>query len=575
MVSVKFKNENITIEVEQGTKLSECIRIANLSIETPCNCMGLCGKCKVRVVGEMYPPSLLEQGFILNEENIRLTCMAEVKGDVEIQLINTNSKLKTINNGYSIDVAINNQIKKVKLPEVDNTSFIPYIETIDMNVNSIPVFEKIGAGRREDHSEIYGVCFENNIIDIVNETDIILGVAVDIGTTGISAYLINLETGEVINKNSYLNPQTEYGGDVLSRISFAINNEDGTKILRDSIVNKINEMVKELVNKNYELDNVYRIMIAANTTMLHFFAGVNPYSIAKAPYRAIFLNKMDISANEIGISINRKGIVTLLPSASSYVGADILAGIAATDFHKKKNSCIFIDIGTNGEIVAISQGKMAATSTAAGPALEGMNISCGMRAVTGAIDSFNIDEDYNISFTTIDGGEAMGICGSALIDIAANMVVKEIVHKSGRFNKNINEKISSRVRDKKFYITDDIYISQKDIRQIQLAKGAISAGISMLLKEVNISLEMVEEVVIAGAFGYHINEDSIKTIGLIPKGFKGKITFVGNSSIEGARLALINKDILETIIGYKNKIEIVELSTKDEFQDYFVESLSF
>ncbi|MBZ9686181.1 ASKHA domain-containing protein [Clostridium estertheticum] len=575
MVSVKFKNENITIEVKQGTKLSECIRIANLSIETPCNCMGLCGKCKVRVVGEMYPPSLLEQGFILNEENIRLACMAEVLGDVEVQLINTNNKLKTINNGYSIDVTINNQIKKIKLPEVDNTSPIPYIETIDMNVNSIPVFEKIAAGRREDHSEIYGVCFENNIIDIVNKTDIILGVAVDIGTTGISAYLVNLETGEVINKNSYLNPQTEYGGDVLSRISFAINNEDGTRVLRDSIVNKINEMVKELINKNYELDNVYRIMIAANTTMLHFFAGVNPYSIAKAPYRAIFLNKMDIRAREIGISINRKGIVTLLPSASAYVGADILAGIAATDFHKKKNSCIFIDIGTNGEIVAIAQGKMAATSTAAGPALEGMNISCGLRAVTGAIDSFNIDEDYNISFTTIDGGEAKGICGSALIDIAANMVVKEIVHKSGRFNKNLNEKISSRVRDKKFYITDDIYISQKDIRQIQLAKGAISAGISMLLKEVNISLEMVEEVVIAGAFGYHINEDSIKTIGLIPKGFKGRITFVGNSSIEGARLALINKDILETIIGFKNKIEIVELSTKDEFQDYFVEALSF
>jgi uncharacterized 2Fe-2S/4Fe-4S cluster protein (DUF4445 family) len=218
---------------------------------------------------------------------------------------------------------------------------------------------------------------------------------------------------------------------------------------------------------------------------------------------------------------------------------------------------------------------MAATSTAAGPALEGMNISCGSRAEEGAIDSFTMDEEYNISFTTIGNSPAKGICGSALIDIAAQLVEKEIVLKSGRFNNNLNPKISNRLREKKFYITEDIYISQKDIRQIQLAKGAIAAGISMLLKEVNIALEMVEEVVIAGAFGYHINPDSIKTIGLIPKGFKGKITFVGNSSIEGARLALINKGILETIIGFEDNIEIVELSTKDTFQDYFVAALSF
>lgn len=575
MVSVKFKNENITIKVEQGTKLSECIRIANLSIETPCNCMGLCGKCRVKVIGEMYDPSLLEKSFILDDENIRLACLAEVLGDVEVELINTNKKLKTINNGHSIDVVVNNDIKKLELPRMDKSSTIPYIETIDKAVNSLPVFEKIAMLHREKESKVYGVCFDNNIVDLIDEDTPILGVAIDIGTTGISAYLVDLETGEVLNKSSYLNPQTEYGSDVLSRITFAINNEEGTKILKDSIVNKVNDMVKELVNKKYEVDNVYKIMIAANTTMLHFFAGINPYSIAKAPYRAIFLNKMDISAREMGICINREAVVTLLPSASAYVGADILAGIVATDFHRKRNYSIFIDIGTNGEIVAISKGKMVATSTAAGPALEGMNISCGSRAEEGAIDSFNIDEDFNISFTTIGNAEAKGICGSGLIDIAANMALSEIILKSGRFNSNLSDKISNRVHEKKFYITDEIYISQKDIRQIQLAKGAISAGISLLLKEANITLEVVEEVVIAGAFGYHINAESIKTIGLIPQGFKGTISFVGNSSIEGARLALINKDILATIESFKDKIEIVELSTKDEFQDYFVKALSF
>ena len=288
MVKVKFINENIIIEVESGTKLSECIRIAKLSIETPCNCMGLCGKCRVKVLGEMYPPTLVEENFILNEENIRLACMAEVLGDVEVELMYTNTKLNTINNGYSIEVEVNNEIKKIRLPEMDKTIYIPYIETIKKNINSISVFEKIAKLNRQEQSEMYGVCFDNDIIDIISENTIILGVAIDIGTTGISAYLVNLETGEVIDKSSSLNPQTEYGSDVLSRITFAINNEEGTKVLRDCIVDKINQMIKDLVNTNYEVDNVYRIMIAANTTMLHFFAGINPYSIAKAPIEQFF-----------------------------------------------------------------------------------------------------------------------------------------------------------------------------------------------------------------------------------------------------------------------------------------------
>jgi uncharacterized 2Fe-2S/4Fe-4S cluster protein (DUF4445 family) len=218
---------------------------------------------------------------------------------------------------------------------------------------------------------------------------------------------------------------------------------------------------------------------------------------------------------------------------------------------------------------------MAASSTAAGPALEGMNISCGLRAEAGAIDSFNIDEEYNIAFTTIGDKEAKGICGSGLIDIAASLINRNIILKSGRFNKNLPEKLAFRLVDKKFYITEEIYISQNDIRQIQLAKAAIASGIIMLLKELNINIESIEEAVIAGAFGYHLNSESIKTIGLIPQGFKGEINFVGNSSVEGARLALINKQKLREMSKIKENIKVVELSVKQEFQDYFVKEISF
>jgi len=303
--------------------------------------------------------------------------------------------------------------------------------------------------------------------------------------------------------------------------------------------------------------------------------GEDPESIAKAPYTAVFLNKQERSGKDMGLKINEEGTVILLPSASAYVGADIISGIVATAFINKNNNAIFIDIGTNGEIVVNCRGELIASSTAAGPALEGMNISCGLRAIEGAMDKFKIDENFSLVYSTIGGEKAIGICGSGLLDIASAFVKAGVVEKSGRFNSKMDEKLKVRLRDKKFYITEDIYVSQKDIRQIQLAKGAISAGIIMLLKELDIKIEEIDEVVIAGAFGYHVEAESIKTIGLIPKGFNGEVSFVGNSSVEGAALAAINDKMVNKMTEIKEKLKVVELSTKADFQDFFVRELNF
>lgn len=505
MAKVCFNNGTM-INIESGLTIAECIRKAGLSIETPCSSMGICGKCRVKAKGELYPPSKEEEEFIRGLKDIRLACMAKVKGDVKIELTGMQKELKTID-------------------------------------DEMQLFHENKSGEYS------------------------LGVAVDIGTTGVSAHLINIKNGEIINKASALNPQSEFGGDVLTRISFAMENKDGTKLLQQMIVNKINELIEKLVGNAFNSKSINKVMIAANATMLHFFAGVNPSSIAVSPYMAVFLDKMDLKAEDIGININKSGIITLLPSASSYIGADIVSGIAATEFYKKERPSIFIDIGTNGEIVAIADGKLAAASTAAGPALEGMNISCGMRAENGAIDSFSMDNEGRMSFTTIGGGTPAGICGSALMDIAAAFSENGIILKNGKF--------AQKAEDNRFYICDDVYITQKDIRQIQLAKGAISAGVSMLLSELSISIKDINEFVIAGAFGYHINPESIKRIKLIPEGFDGQISFAGNSSIEGARLALVDDKILQRMIDLKDNINVVELSAKHEFQDYFIKALSF
>lgn len=573
MPKVNFIKENIVIEVEEGTKLIDCIRKAGLKIETPCNCIGVCGKCKVKAFGELYSKTDEEQKYTENHD-IRLACLARVKGNATVELLKEEKSLKTINRGFSIQIEVNNSIKRVRLPLFDEKSFVPYKDTLDFKVSDINVIKELGLVERKKNKELYGITFNNELLEAKEFIDIPLGVAVDIGTTGISAYLVDMESGEVLNKVSALNPQTEFGGDVISRITYCIE-EDGVDLLSKSIRKKINLMINKLVSEGYSIESVYSVIIAANTTMLHLFLGVIPDAIAQAPYRPVFLDKLDFKAIELGIEINEKGILTLLPSASAYVGADILSGIVAVDFQNRKHSSIFIDIGTNGEIVAISEGKMAAASTAAGPALEGMNISCGSRAEEGAIDSFSIDENYNITYTTIGGEKAKGVCGSGLLDIAASLIKSNVVHFTGRFNKELPESLKDRLKDKKFYITEDIYISQKDIRQIQLAKGAIASGISMLLKEINIGIEDIEEAVIAGAFGYHLNPESISIVGIIPKGFRGKINFVGNSSIEGARIALINKEKFKEMSEMKKRIRVIELSTREDFQDYFINALNF
>ncbi|AYD39748.1 DUF4445 domain-containing protein [Clostridium fermenticellae] len=576
MAKITFMENNLEIEVEDGTKLIECIRKAGFNIESPCNGKGICGKCKVIANGNLSPKTKEENKFT-DKKNIRLACMCQVMGDAQIELIarDSNKKLKTINKGFSIEVPLDSRIRKIEIKDIDEKTSIPYKNTLNVITEKLSVLKKIGEIEKVKGKNFCGVINENELIDIIHQNEPVLAAAVDIGTTGLSAYLLNLEDGQILNKVSDLNPQTEYGGDVLSRITYCMENEDGIKILSKCIVEKINSMVEELIGRDYKNNNIYEIAIAANTTMLHLFAGVNPKTIAKAPYRAIFLDELEIKAKDINIKINEEANVILLPSLSSYVGADIVAGIVATDFQNKKHPSIFIDIGTNGELAAIYKGNMSASSTAAGPAFEGMNISCGSRAEDGAIDSFSIDKEYNIKYSTICNKEAKSICGSGLMDVMAALIKSKVVMTSGRFNKNMPYALKERLKDKKFYITDKIYISQNDVRQIQLAKGAISSGVTMLLKEINANIEDIEEAVIAGAFGYHINPESIKTLGIIPKGFKGKINFVGNSSIEGARLSLLNKGISKIMMDIRRSIKVVELSTRKDFQEYFVKALSF
>lgn len=574
MPIVKFINENISIEVKKGTVLLDAIRKAGLSIEAPCNGMGICGKCKVVAKGKLSDPSEMEKKIIDENKSERLSCMALVFGDTEVGILKNEERLKTVNKGFSIDVPVDSPVKNIKLPGICKDNPLPYADYLGYHFNSPELYKKISLIEENNPEEIWGIVYDNKLLDITTYKKNILGVAIDVGTTGVSCYLIDLSNGEIIKKLSFLNPQIQYGGDVLTRITYCMENKSGTDKLHELIVNEINNSIKSLTGNIYNIDDIYYITVSANTTMNHLLLGINPESLAKFPYRAVFLRTDDIKAKDISIEANDEAVLTVIPSISSYVGGDIVSGIMASDFQNNKEA-VFIDIGTNGEIAVLKNGDIISTSTAAGPALEGMNIECGCRAKEGAIETFDIDEEFNVNYTVIGNEKPIGICGSGLIDIVGALVKRNILQKSGRWSKNLDSKIAWRLADKKFYITDDVYISQKDIRQIQLAKGAIASGMILLLDEIGLDIQKIPNIYIAGAFGYHINPDNIKTIGLIPKGFRGEIRFLGNTSLEGARLVLINKQCLKKAYYISKNVKTLELSLKENFQDVFISQLNF
>jgi uncharacterized 2Fe-2S/4Fe-4S cluster protein (DUF4445 family) len=522
-VQVIFMPGNKRIQVPKNMTIMNAARGAGVKIDAPCNGEGTCGKCKVKVKDEL-------------EVKSKLACKAVIEGNIEV-FIQQEETFKTIETGEGTEILIKS------------------------NLNLKP------------RDEILALAGEGQC----------LGIALDIGTTSVVATIYNLKTGEYLGRTSCLNPQTQFGGDVITRITHA-KNPEGLLELQKAIIEGINSLIGQLTaNGSYQSEDIYQMVVAANTTMLHLLKGVSPTTLAVAPYKAVFLDAMEVTAQELGINIAKEGIISLTPSASSFVGGDILAGLLAIDFSKHQGAALFIDIGTNGELAAIKEGQIRATSTAAGPALEGMNITFGCRAENGAIEEVRIDKQGNILLEVIGGEKPKGICGSGLIELTAELLRKGVILPSGRFNKKeeVEEKLAERMvtwqGQKGFlvYHEPEILLIQKDIRQIQLAKGAILAGINLLIKELELEYQEIEKVYIAGAFGYHLKPNALVTMGMIPKELKNKLSFVGNTAIEGAAAALLNIDQWNKLIELQLDTKVQELSIQPEFQQAFVESLNF
>lgn len=393
-----------------------------------------------------------------------------------------------------------------------------------------------------------------------------LGVAVDIGTTTVVLYLINLSSGSLIETKTILNPQSTYGADVISRINYCIQHEDGLQRMQTELINQINP---ELDNFTKALglasDDIVKISVTGNTTMLHLFLGEDPQSLAFVPFMPVFLDMQKMNGKKLNLSCHREAEIRILPSVSAYVGADLLAGIASIAPGREIQNFLFVDVGTNGEMAILTKNQFYCCATAAGPAFEGANISCGMAAVEGAISSYDTS-----GYLTIGDAQPLGICGSALIDIAAFLYKEQLIDESGILTKDFTV-----ATEKEAANNQAIKLTQQDIRELQLAKSAIASGINILMKHANVSADMIDALYLAGGFGNFINTDSAITIGLLPGELKDKVIPVGNASGTGAMLDLRSRKFINMMERLREKANYIDLSEDEDFVTEFALNMSF
>lgn len=392
-----------------------------------------------------------------------------------------------------------------------------------------------------------------------------LGIALDIGTTTVVACLVDLKSGSILGKRSCLNPQASLGADVITRIRMCQNGK------LDVLQKQILETTKELVDLLAGKRRIRELCVCGNPTMLHLFLGVSPESIGIAPFTPVFTQTKRLNGSELGLNVDN---VVLLPSASAFIGSDVTAGVLACGMVDKLSTSLLVDVGTNGEVVMFANNVLYATSTAAGPALEGACIECGMGGVDGAIDKVSA-QNGELIFSTVGNKPPKGICGSGLVDVVALLVKEGIIDESGAFDEDCESLLSKNLVSDRFYITDDVYLSQKDVRQFQLAKSAITSGIKTLLYENNVPIEDVHTLYLAGGLGYYTDVKNAGVVGLLPSDLVSKVQSVGNSGLSGTVKCLLKDECVKKVEQIASGINVVELAQSKCFMEEFVDNMSF
>lgn len=582
--------------------LLELLRAAGIAPESSCGGRGKCGKCRVWILsGDCTPPGEDEIKLLTAEEierGIRLACYCNVKGEVILLSEQDERKTRILENSLSQDFQLEPLIRKQEIfipQDYGQGSLLEYIvEQLNMAINRESLLPSLNFLGEYGQERLRAIIRDDTILGFepADTRGDCYGLAVDIGTTTVVAGLFDLNDGRELAVSSALNPQKEYGLDVLSRIQHVQNNPSGLKALNALIIRCLNDLLKELCEKTrINHHQIYEITVSANTVMLHLFLGVNPQQLGRFPYRTVFRAGITISAKDLGLEASPFARVYCMPSVSSFVGADIVAGIMATGLEQSNKTALFLDIGTNGEIVLNKNGRLLACSTAAGPALEGMNISCGMRAAEGAVEEVSLQN--GVGFRTIGNLPPRGLCGSGLLSLTAELLNAGVILPSGRMTTREEYQethpgsplagfIDNSKGKRRFWLAPPaaygdtgVFISQADVRQVQLAKGAIITGINSLLAQLELNEEEVEKVYLAGAFGSYVDPKNLLRLGFFPAFWQDRICFAGNSSKAGAVMALLSGTMRMRAEEISQKVCYFELSSYPGFEKLFVKNMLF
>lgn len=521
------------LEAEPGTNLLSLLRAHQIPVDVVCAGLGNCGHCAVKIFSEsvlsppgeadtaFFPPQKLQQGW-------RLACRYTITSDISLLINVRNSAMDVL------------------------TDFTFLSETS---------FDQDAPSRLSP------------------------GIAIDIGSTTLAAYLFDLTTGQLLKVASAVNPQTRFGGDVISRIHYTMTTSDGTKTMQSLLIRTLNQLIDQLM-KSFDLSSaaIKNIVLTGNTTMLHFFLGLETRSLAVAPFAPLILSAVRLSSREAGLPSG--GFVDLMPGISAYVGSDITAGILASGMADAPTWVLLLDLGTNGELALGCKERILTCATAAGPAFEGANIQHGCSALPGAISEVDLTADP--PYTTIGGQPPIGICGSGVLAILAELLRHGLVDQTGRMlspDEVSDQKSAAGLREingEPVYVLYEnhendqlIYFTAKDVREVQLAKAAIRAGIEVLMKEAGLAPEQIRQLYIAGGFGNRMNIASAVAIGLIPATLQARAETIGNGAAAGAGAYLLSESAREKAVQIATTAEYIELSDHSDFGDAYMDAMSF
>ncbi len=603
-VRLRFLPDGAEVRVPSGTPIFDAASWNGIAIDSTCGGFGTCKKCKVRIVAGDVPVGSVDPRAFTSEElreGWRLACRAGARGDLVVEVPPLQTRPKAALAGVGRHVILRPAVQKRHLtlaePSLEDQRsdlqrVLDGLEDLEPQA-SLELLRTLGHTLRSADYDVTAVVCDEELIDLEpgDTSARRFAIAFDLGTTTAVATLLDLDSGQPLAVRSRLNRQQPFGADVITRISATMMDGDALEMLRRRAHETLAELTDEVcVEAGVDAHEVYEITVCGNVTMMHLALGIDPEPLSMAPFVVSAHSFPRVAASELGVRVHPRAPAFVFPSLGAYVGGDIVAGMLATGLTRDRRLRLFIDVGTNSEIALGSHERVLATAAPAGPAFEAAQIKCGMRAADGAIEGVKVNGDA-LTLQVIGDTEPIGICGSGLVDAVAELVHVGLLDHSGRFIPDEEAAARSpalaahltRIGEERVFVlawrgpdpAQSVFLSQRDVRELQFAKASIATGWNILLRDLGVSAEEIAQVLLAGSFGAYLTPLSAVRIGLVPNIALPRIVSAGNVAGEGAKIAALSSRERAEAYAILREVEYVELSGRADFNDLFIDQLAF